>query len=295
MKKIIKCDTSRSQSNTNEDAVENENIFPLDKEVREESSCTLKEKLDEVRERFEQIKEDIPVDEREELLTLALDTVTLHHENPWLVEMEEYQKTRFTENITFEMSIPSGKIVICNKLDNLFPVSEEIDTREKQWNMILHNERVRYYGDLNIGYVLMQDMFMAPRTIINAHGDVLFDYLPLCEDDGETFIEGDRFYYETHDKKSLLEGEILTGHITHTYSMNIVDYDAWIEAGGDEEALVSEDIWEADEYDPVVIPVTPGRYRFTSYASNDDFWEQGKANFDNCRGSVAKMELIESY
>lgn len=280
MKRIIKQDT-----NPKEDPVANEIIST--------NRPTLEEKLDEARSRFAKIKDDIPVEEREEFLNLALEFITLRHESPWLNEMEEYQKTRFTENITFEMSIPSGKIVICDELEKLFPLSEEINTREGQWRMILHPERTHHYESLNIGYAPTGEIY--PHTIINSHGDVLFDYLPVCQNDEEEFVDGDKFDGETYHKESLAEGEILTGHVSRSYEMHVVDYDAWIQAGGDKEELISKNVWEAEEYEPVVIPVTPGRYRFTSYSSNDVFWEQGDARFDNSRGSVAKLELIEAY
>lgn len=252
----------------------------------------LENKLKLANQKVDEIIEEIEPKERRSFRNLVLSQVRMDHRNPLLVEMREYQNKSFNENISFELNIPSGKIVISHDMDDLFPLSKEIATRENAWRMILHPERTLHYANLNTAYVQLAQI--CPRTIVNSQGGVLFECLPDVDD--EHMNNNDRFDYEIYDNQSLTNEESLTGYIPRSNAMHIADYDAWIKAGGDKDSLLSgEEVWEADDYDPVVLEITAGRYLFTSYASNDDFWKNIDRRFSRSRGSVAKMELIESY
>lgn len=253
----------------------------------------LEDKLKLANQKVDEVIEEIDAKDRKGFRKLILEQVKMYHFNPLLEEMEEYQNKGFNENISFELNIPSGKIVISHDMDDLFPLSKEIATRERAWRMIMHPERTLHYANLNTAYVQLAQI--CPRTIVNSHGGVLFDCLPYSDDD-EHMSDNDRFDYEIYDKESLTDEESLTGYIPRSNAMHIADYDAWIKAGGDKNSLLSgEEVWKADDYDPVVLEITAGRYLFTSYASNDDFWKDIDSRFSHSRGSVAKMDLIESY
>lgn len=251
----------------------------------------LKGKIKLAHRKFEEIKDEIAPEDRKNFLKYLIQQIKIYHQNPLLEEMEEYQKTTFTENISFELNIPSGKIVISSDMDEIFPPSKEIEIRENEWHMILQNHRTKYYAQNNTAYVPLGDIF--PHVIIRGKSAVLFDHLPLPDD--ENLSEEDLFEYENYNKKSLTDEEILTGYRLTKSSMHIADYDEWVKAGGDEtELLRGEGIWDAEEYDSVLIEIPAGRYQFTSYSSNGNFWKNEEAIW-NSRGSVAKMEIIEAY
>ena len=252
----------------------------------------LEDKLKLANQKVDEVIEEIDAKDRKGFRKLILEQVKMYHFNPLLEEMEEYQNKGFNENISFELNIPSGKIVISHDMDDLFPLSKEIATRERAWRMIMHPERTLHYANLNTAYVQLAQI--CPRTIVNSQGGVLFACLPYADDEG--MDDNDRFDYELYDKKSLTDEESLTGYIPRSGAMHIADYDEWVKAGGDKDELLSgEEVWEADDYDPVVLEITAGRYLFTSYASNDEFWKGAEKRFSRSRVSVAKMELIESY
>lgn len=214
----------------------------------------------------------------------------LYRRNPLLREMDEYQKSRFTEDIEFELDVPSGKIVISADLSDFFNLDPETEKRESAWRIIIYERRTRDYAKDKSAWVSLHENY--PHLILQPDNTLTFDRLLSPDDDFESEEEETSFY-----NAQLSEGESILPYSPRGYQMHLADYDEWIDRGGSPDSVVKDsDLPNADEYDVAVVEVAAGRYKFTSYAVNDDFWgpHQQPTDITNDRGRVcfAKMSLI---
>lgn len=224
----------------------------------------------------------------------ALEAIAeLYRANPLLREMKEYQNSRFTEDVEFELNVPSGKVVISADLSDFFNLDPETEKRESAWRMLMYERRTRDYAKDKSAWVTLYENY--PHVISQPGGSITFDRLIAPDEEFEEEPFDGAFY-----KDQLTEGETILPYSPRGYEMHLADYDEWVSRGGSpDDAITGEDVYNASEYDVAVIEVTAGKYRFTSYSVNDNFWGPGQmpTDIDNDRGRTcfAKMTLVEAY
>lgn len=227
----------------------------------------------------------------------ALDAIKqMYRDNPLLREMKQYQNSRFTEDIEFELDVPSGKIVISADLSDFFNLDPETEKRESAWRLMMYERRTRDYAKDKSAWVSLYENY--PKVILQSDGTLTFDRLLFPDDDFEDF-ETDEEEVSFYNAQ-LEEGETMLPYVPRGYQMHVADYDEWVSRGGDpDSAVTGEDLGDAEEYDVAVIEIPAGRYKFTSYSVNDDFWGPGQmpTDIENHRGRTcfAKMSLVEAY
>jgi hypothetical protein len=179
------------------------------------------------------------------------------------IEMELRKPEPFYGETILEIEVPSGKLVIA---DSLTPVLTPEAVGDFNYGRGQHDTTLKYAKDYHVASAFVGNS--CPKIVQQTDGIYLVVSLDVDEKDEDIYENG--------------ETEITTV-ITDSWSVELTDYQNWLNHGGQE---------LADGYSHVydVINVVKGKYRWT-VKSHADGW----SHYDFPRAEFATLELIEAY